>query len=143
MKGKGMALQLAILDSSTQSLMITSCGMPYSLIYSRELNTLNVVEMRQPPLGFLKQVRANVQLIPFTADHILILVSDGILERFNRQREEYGLERLMVHVQTDLQSVKLSMATLLENIFTRNDQFAGGLVNDDDMTGLCISLSPH
>lgn len=143
MRGKGMALQLAILDSSARSLMVTSCGMPYPLIYSRESNTFNVIEMRQPPLGFLKQTRANIQLIPFTRDNILLLVSDGILERFNRQKEEYGLERLMAHVQTDLQSVEFGMETLLENIFIKNDQFAGGLINHDDMTGLCVSYAIH
>lgn len=140
-RGKGMALQLAILNSSTQSLMVTSCGMPYPLIYSQELKTINTLEIRQPPLGFLKKLQANVQLIPFTKDNIAILVSDGILERFNRQKEEYGLDRLLAQLQIDLQSIDVTMERLLENIFIKNDQFAEGLANHDDMTGLCISFS--
>jgi serine phosphatase RsbU (regulator of sigma subunit) len=93
-------------------------------------------------LGFLKKMHANVQVIPFTTDTMAILVSDGILERFNREKEEYGLTRLLAHLQTDLQSVDVTMASLLESIFIKNDQFAEGLANHDDMTGLCIGLSP-
>jgi serine phosphatase RsbU (regulator of sigma subunit) len=140
-KGKGMSLQLAILDSYNRSLLITSCGMPYPMIYNRESNTFRVLEIRQPPLGFLKQPLVNFQSILFTTSDVVILVSDGILERFNRQKEEYGLERLMKHLQTDLQSSDVTMASLLNNVFTQNDQFAGGLVNHDDMTGLYISFS--
>ena len=99
------------------------------------------MELRQPPLGFLKQTLAKVHSIPFTSAHTLILVSDGILERFNAQKEEYGLDRLLLHLQNTLQSGNLSLTGLLENTFAQNDLFANGIANHDDMTGLCLRVT--
>ncbi len=140
-RGKGMSLQLAILDTAAQTVSITSCGMPYPLIYHSELKTFQVMELRQPPLGFLKQTLAKVHSIPFTSAHTLILVSDGILERFNAQKEEYGLDRLLLHLQNSLQSDNLSLTDLLENTFAQNDLFASGIANNDDMTCLCLRVT--
>jgi serine phosphatase RsbU (regulator of sigma subunit) len=140
-RGKGMSLQLAILDTAAQTVSITSCGMPYPLVYHSELKTFHVMELRQPPLGFLKQTLAKVHSIPFTSAHTLILVSDGILERFNAQKEEYGLDRLLLHFQNTLQSGNMSLAGLLKNTFEQNDLFANGIANHDDMTALCLRVS--
>ncbi len=138
-KGVGMAVQLAVIDARSQTLAITSCGMPYPLILDRTLGSFTPLEIRQPPLGFLREIRAKVSEHVFTKNHVLLLVSDGILERFNQQREEYGMDRLSKHLLGNQQKFGAYEA-LLDDLFSANNTYAEGLANHDDMTALCAGL---
>lgn len=137
-KGIGMALQLCVVDASTQTLSMTSCGMPYPMVSNPSKGSLEATIIRQPPLGFMKSIRMELHQLTFSKGDMLILTSDGILERFNRAREEYGLDRLtgllrQAKTPRDLQEV-------LDLIFSDAETFAAGVAHHDDMTALCARL---
>lgn len=138
-KGIGMALQLIIIDSRLQSLTVSSCGMPYPMVYDTQAKDTTATVIQQPPLGFLRNFRYKPTQLPFSERHILLLVSDGILERFNPAREEYGQDRLIRVINTTLSGSE-SLTPLIEVIFEDADRFAKSVPNHDDMTLLGARL---
>lgn len=138
-KGIGLALQLFLIDSRQQKLFFTSCGMPYPMLFDFGTHQLQNLEMRQPPLGFFRQLKVEQKEIEFQKAHLLILASDGIFERFNRAREEYGWERFKRTTETQLQK-STNVEKLLEAFFKDADVFSEATPHHDDMTALCARL---
>jgi serine phosphatase RsbU (regulator of sigma subunit) len=140
-KGIGLALQLFLLDSASKTLTFTSNGMPYPMVFDSVSQNLQTLEMHQPPLGFFKSIKADQQTIPWSHDQVLLLSSDGILERFNDHKEEYGFERLHDLLIQQLAQTR-NLETLLDEVFRSTDQFANGIHHHDDMTVLGARVFP-
>ncbi|MDH4058362.1 MAG: serine/threonine-protein phosphatase, partial [Cyclobacteriaceae bacterium] len=138
-KGIGLAMQLFIIDSKRNALTYTSCGMPFPMIYHVAEKKLSVLEMKQPPLGFFKLMKITQQEIPFDTAHMLIVSSDGIFERFNLKKDEYGFERFSHMAESQLKS-SLDLDLFLNRIFEDADDFSENTPNHDDMTALCAKL---
>lgn len=137
-KGIGMALQLCVMDKRMNTVSLTSCGMPYPIVLDNETKKLEVLEIRQPPLGFFKNTKITLTEIDFDSNKKMFLVSDGILERFNAAKEEYGMERLSQVIQAAPE--QMGFAALIDAIFMATDTFAQGVANHDDMTMLVAAL---
>lgn len=135
-KGIGMALQLCLIDAEANTLSMTSCGMPYPMLYEQSTGLLSTITIRQPPLGFMRVTKMELTQVEFNTQHLLLLTSDGILERFNPAREEYGLDRLQSLIRRKPPLAQQAQA-LLDDIFFDTDHFAEGTPNHDDMTALC------
>ncbi len=138
-KGIGMALQLCIMDARSNTLSVASCGMPYPMIYDSTSNTTSTTVIQQPPLGFLRHFPYRLTQLPFTGNHTLLLVSDGILERFNPAREEYGQDRLITLLNSSLSGTE-PLVRVIDVIFQDTDRFALSIPNHDDMTLLGARL---
>lgn len=138
-KGIGLALQLFLIDSKQKTLTFTSCGMPFPMIYNVREHKLSTLEMRQPPLGFFKQMKIGQKEVPFIIGQMLIVSSDGIFERFNLKKEEYGFERFSNATETQLKA-SMDFDLFLNRIFQDADDFSEDTPNHDDMTALCARL---
>jgi len=135
-KGIGMALQLFLIDARRNTISMTSCGMPYPMVYDDSSKSLETILIRQPPLGFMRTAKIELTEVPFDSRHLLLLASDGILERFSPTKEEYGVERLQELTRKNPPS-KQNPEALLDNILTDTESHAQGIPHHDDMTILC------
>jgi serine phosphatase RsbU (regulator of sigma subunit) len=77
--------------------------------------------------------------LTFSKGDLLVLTSDGILERFNRTKEEYGLDRLTILLK-GATTKRAELQEVLESIFSDAETFAAGVAHHDDMTALCARL---
>jgi len=138
-KGIGMALQLCVIDASTNTLSMTSCGMPYPMIVETATGLLIAPVIRQPPLGFMRGTKMELTQIPFSAANLLVLASDGILERFNKAKEEYGQDRLNGLLKSRVPA-HTNLLSLLDIIFQDAEIHAESIPHHDDMTALCARM---
>ena len=91
------------------------------------------------PLGILESADyqgTRVQLLP--GDKI-VFYTDGIVEAMNKKEEIYGFERLLDVVQA---SRDMDADSLLTEIITRVDTFAGGVEQHDDITVIVLGVTP-
>ena len=77
-----------------------------------------------------------VQLSP--GDKI-VFYTDGIVEAMNKKEEMYGFERLLDVVQA---SHAMDADSLLTEIISKVDTFAGGVEQHDDITVIVLSVTP-
>lgn len=86
----------------------------------------------------MRGTRMELRELLFGKGDLLVLASDGILERFNRTREEYGLERLTQLLKHTSRLDELQ--PVIDSIFSDAEDFASGVAHHDDMTVLCARL---
>ena len=92
------------------------------------------------PVGVMeiddRQVSANLKL---EAGDILALISDGVYEYANEQREEFGEDRVAGVIKA---SHRLSMAELCENLVRAVKEFGGDAPQADDITLVLVRRLP-
>jgi len=136
-KGMGMALAFALLDPKGGRAELISCGMPFPHIYDRQRGILQRLALKAPPLGYLNELDPAVMTTEIHPGDLLVFLSDGFSERFNRDNQIWGMDALtgtLEHICSTSQSAE----TVAGELIRACDHFAGGRANDDDMTAVVV-----
>jgi phosphoserine phosphatase RsbU/P len=110
-------------------LFYVNAGHPSPFMISNK----EIVELRSTGivLGFLKDIELQRAYVHFNSGSVLVIYSDGIVERNNSAEEEYGLERLKKLVKENLQKSAKEIADL---IFKTVYEFGSSANWEDDVT---------
>ncbi len=92
------------------------------------------------PLGLFDHAGYEEVSIPAGPGDMLVLVSDGILDRVDNDGREYGSERL---IQTILEHKGEAASALIEGILESVRQFSAGVPPQDDQTLVVLKIQPH
>ncbi len=119
-------------------------------------NTLEYCSPGQGPLIFLKPSEGEVEVRPattcpmgiisgmdfqldipliFDPGDILLIVTDGFFEWFNRSGEQFGIERLKT---VAMAAADLPAQQIIEKILFEVEKFAEGTTQEDDLTAIVI-----
>ncbi len=124
-----------VLDVQSMTLVFANAGHPFPLLYrdgqTLELEALGLPLRATPGLTYES---ATVQLLP--GDHLLLL-TDGVIEAMNAQRELFGYERL---TQVFTASVDGATATALELVQDEITRFSAPAPQADDITMVLVSI---
>jgi sigma-B regulation protein RsbU (phosphoserine phosphatase) len=128
---------VAIYDQESHTLWYVNAGhIPPLLVLKdgvKQLDQGTVMLGSFQPLPFLRQgVIHNVK------DFLLFAYTDGLTETFNREEEEFGIERLEALLAPELDT---ELPTLHQRVFDALTEFNGGQVYDDDITFLSVRLN--
>lgn len=138
-KGIGMALTIAIFDSKTMTIEICSNAMPYPCIYRHQTKDVEVIELKGPPLGFLKEIKTTNKVIKLNAGDKLLFVSDGFSERMNKENKIWGYYSLVNQVKS-ICCQHSDAKNIIEELNLACDNFSQGIANSDDMTVLILDI---
>jgi sigma-B regulation protein RsbU (phosphoserine phosphatase) len=86
-------------------------------------------------LGFLEEIQLGRDYVRMPTDSVLVIYSDGIVERVNEKGDMFGVERLRAFI---LQHQKLEAQALLELLFETVIEFGNGAAWEDDATLVVI-----
>jgi sigma-B regulation protein RsbU (phosphoserine phosphatase) len=89
-------------------------------------------------LGFLPDIPLYRSYVHMKPGAILVLYTDGIIERANARDEQYGIERLKAYVK---ESRDLNAEELIEGIFDDANNFGNRSSWEDDATLLVVKRS--
>jgi len=89
-----------------------------------------------PILGALPHAQFEGARLEFSSTDMLVGYSDGLIECRNRTDEEYGLERLLSHVE---RSANLCAGKALFSIVGGVQDFAAGMPRSDDLTVMIVA----
>lgn len=87
------------------------------------------------PLGLFPQASWDLQRLELPQGAMLLLYTDGIVDRENSSGEYYEEKRLLEML---IKTAELSPSQVLQRIFDDNDQFGKGIPMTDDSTILVI-----
>jgi len=93
-----IAMQFAIYDAALRELTIANAGgtLPL-LVRNREVTEINVSGM---PLGLLPEAEYEEVRLNLLPGDVVVFASDGIHESMNREKEEFGIDRLKALLST-------------------------------------------
>jgi serine phosphatase RsbU (regulator of sigma subunit) len=128
-----MALTLVKLDG--ERLQCGVAGMPPILIYRAATQTIEEIPLRGAPLGGLSSYDYRQTELKLGVNDTLLLLSDGLPERFNAAGAMFGYEMikelLLAHASEPPQII-------VERLLQAGDEWAAGKPADDDMTFVAL-----
>lgn len=133
----GMGLCLAFIDTKDRTLELASSGMPFPYVYHTRSRMIERPEMKGPPLGYLTAIEPGSVFLQLAQDDVVMLATDGLMERFDSSREQWGEEAMQEEIETICNEAK-EAEVITRRLFTACDAFAGGMENHDDMTVVTI-----
>jgi hypothetical protein len=136
------ALQLitafyGVLDLRSLSLRFASAGHPYPLL--RRGDDLIEIELSSLPLGGSPATNYVEQSLTLVPGDQLFIISDGLIEERNRQRELFGYDRLLPAI---LASNPVDPAQAIEDLWQTVASFRGDINQGDDMTLVVVQAVP-
>jgi serine phosphatase RsbU (regulator of sigma subunit)/ligand-binding sensor domain-containing protein len=135
----GMALGVAIMDSSKRQARLAFSGMPFPYVFRAATQELTSIPLKAPPLGFLRKIHVASDIVSLEPDDFMIFLSDGFNERFDRQNRmwgDHGMEDAILKICRTHNRAK----EIAEALFVACDDFADGRYHDDDMTVLVVRI---
>lgn len=141
-KGIGIGLTIAIFDSNKMTVEICSNGMPYPCLYKNQSKQIEVIELKGPPLGFLKEINPKSKTLKLELGDKLLFISDGFSERMNKENKIWGYQKTVTQFQ-HICSENPQTQNIVENLNVACDDFASGIPNHDDMTLLILNIKEN
>ncbi len=137
MKLRGLFMAMTMVKVKGHQMSVSIAGMPSVLIYRALSSEVEEVVMRALPLGGMTKYQYQQREFTLSTNDIVVLMSDGLPERFNPQgamlEEEAAKQYLAQHAQASAQQ-------LIEGLAKLGDDWGGARPQDDDVTFVVLKL---
>jgi len=109
--------------------------MPPILIYRAATQTIEEIPLHGVPLGGLSNYDYRQAELTLAVNDTVLLLSDGLPERFNAAGEMFGYERMQ---ELLLAHASAAPQIILDRLLQASDEWAAGKLADDDMTFVAL-----
>jgi serine phosphatase RsbU (regulator of sigma subunit) len=134
--GMNTALLYALFDLTRRQLRVCNAGLIVPILYHDK--TVCYLESHGLPLGVVTEGAYEELLVNLEPGDLLLLMSDGIVEAMNAQRELYGFSRLEAVLENC--DAAMNAQAVLNCIFDSTFDFMEGTSPHDDMTLVVIQV---
>jgi len=132
-----MMMAFAMLNYKENKIRFINAAMPTIFVYkSADKKVIEYVNQSMP-LGALSEFDFNVNEFEVDSGDVILLLSDGLPELFNHNKEMFGYERVIDLL--DKHSEK-SPDEIIETLKLNATEWAGELESDDDITFVVIKV---
>lgn len=135
---RGLFMALTILRINGNLLTITSAGMPAALLYRAAEQRVEELLFKSMPLGSMTNYVYKQQEATIAAGDVLVLLSDGLPERFNANGEMLGDEAA---VRVLCESALLLPPEIIQRLVQLGDDWGGMRPQDDDATFVVVKMN--
>ncbi len=118
---------------------ITSAGMPPILWYRKNKKSVKRLVQKGLPLGTKIDYNYRCEEIHPSPGDLLLLMSDGLMELFDENRQLLGIEKIEQILDS---SSDLNPSDIINQFKLLTAQWAGNSGNDDDITLMVIKVKP-
>lgn len=134
-----MYMGMMVMQCRESSFTLTTAGMPPALHYRKQNDSVQQIILKGLPLG--TKVKYPYKSHSFTVcdGDCILLMSDGLMELFNDNREMLGMEKIE---QILLDSAGYSSKDIVNSFRETIEKWAGAGKNDDDITLLVLKVNP-
>lgn len=132
-----MAMQ--IVRITNHQLVVTSAGMPPTLVYRAAVDRVESLAASAPPLGLPVPADYAIQERTLGPGDVVMMMSDGFPERFNENEDMIGYESAALVLRAAAAD-RAPAATILLRFVEAGDTWANGRLQDDDVTFVVIRV---
>jgi sigma-B regulation protein RsbU (phosphoserine phosphatase) len=131
---KFATLFFGILDCETHTLSYVNAGHNYPILFSHS-GDQRLLKTGGIPLGMLDDFDYEEEIVQFNQGDILLMYSDGISEAFNKDKEQFGDDRVISIVQNLRDE---SAQTILDSVLEAVRTHSAGTPQLDDLTVVVV-----
>jgi sigma-B regulation protein RsbU (phosphoserine phosphatase) len=118
-------------------LRVSSAGMPSVLIYRAQTQTVEEIAMRALPLGGVTKYQYQQQEVTLAGNDVVVLMSDGLSERFNAAGEMLEHTRIQQALPALAQQPAEEIISALVRL---GEEWSKGHPQDDDITFVVLRM---
>jgi serine phosphatase RsbU (regulator of sigma subunit) len=137
MKLRGLFMAMTMVKVKGHQLSVSIAGMPSVLIYRALTDAVEEIAMRALPLGGMTKYAYQQRQLTLGCGDVVVMLSDGLLERFNPQQEMFEEARAKAALQA---YAKSEPATIIEQLVKAGEDWAAGQAQDDDVTLVVLKM---
>ncbi len=137
MKLRGLFMAMTMVKVNGHQMSVSIAGMPSVLIYRAQTSEVQEVVMRALPLGGMTKYQYQQQELTLAVDDVVVLMSDGLPERFNPRDEMLDYERIFKALPA---LVNQSSEQIIAELVRLGDEWSEGRPQDDDITFVTLKL---
>jgi len=128
---KTMFMALSLVKCNGSQVRITAAGMPPGLIYRHSTKQVERITIKGMPLGTRVDYPYEERCFAMEKGDTLLLLSDGILELFDSNRNMYGMKRLEKAFK---EYAELPSTDIIESLKKQAADWLGEKTPEDDIT---------
>ncbi len=130
-------MAMIVTKIENRQVVISSAGMPPSLIYRQENNSVEEIRLQALPLGGSAEFKYKKRNTSLNSGDTLLLMSDGFPELFNEKKEILDYD----NAKNIFKSVaKLSSQQIIEHLCKEVDNWRGNANLEDDITFVVVKV---
>lgn len=134
---RSLFMAMTMVKLNGNSLTISSAGMPPVLIYRAASREVEVIQLTGLPLGSVTNYAYRQQRFALDPGDIVVLMSDGFPERFNKAGEMLGYAKAQEILAAGAHFAPQSIIAHYVNV---GKQWADGCAQDDDVTFVVVKV---
>jgi serine phosphatase RsbU (regulator of sigma subunit) len=135
---RSLFMGLTMIKLNGRQMKIASAGMPPALIYRAQTGSVEEVMIKAMPLGSISNYPYRELELTLGCGDVVVLMSDGLPERFNREGEMFDYSRTM---QTLVEAAAHSPREIIEHLAGAGENWADGRPQDDDVTFVVLKVT--
>ncbi len=132
-----LSMCLSILKIQENKMQISAAGMPPALLYRNNTKTVEEIVLKGMPLGAYQDFPYQLKETIIQPGDTLLLLSDGLPELFNRNKEMFGYDRV---IETYKKAAGKSPEEIIEVLKNAGSDWANNEAPDDDVTFVVIKV---
>jgi sigma-B regulation protein RsbU (phosphoserine phosphatase) len=134
---RSLFMAMTLVRLTGNHLQCSVAGMPPILIYRAAAQTVEEIPLRGAPLGGLTDYAYRQAETFLSVGDIVLLLSDGLPERFNAAGEMFGYDRSK---ESLLANAHAAPQAVIDRLLQTGEDWAAGKAADDDMTFVALKM---
>jgi serine phosphatase RsbU (regulator of sigma subunit) len=132
-----MSMCLSLLKIKGNQLTMSAAGMPHALLYRNEIKKVEEIILKGMPLGAVYDFPYQTKTAELKSGDTLLLLSDGLPELFNDNKEMFGYDR----VTKEYEKVASNKANeIIEHLKNIGADWVNGNDPEDDVTFVVLKM---
>jgi serine phosphatase RsbU (regulator of sigma subunit)/ligand-binding sensor domain-containing protein len=132
-----LSMCLSILKIREDKMQISAAGMPPALLYRSKTKSVEEIVLKGMPLGAVQDFPYELRQTEVNAGDTILLMSDGLPELFNKEKEMFGYERVMDIYKN---SASKNPEEIIEELKNAGNRWTNDEAPDDDITFVVIKV---
>jgi serine phosphatase RsbU (regulator of sigma subunit) len=134
---RSLFMGLTMIKLNGRRMKISAAGMPPALIYRAETGLVEEVMIKAMPLGSVTGYPYRERELTLGCGDVVVLMSDGLPERFNHAGEMFDYSRTMDAL---VETAGRSPREIIECLAGAGENWANGRPQDDDVTFVVLKV---
>ncbi|MFW5693947.1 MAG: PP2C family protein-serine/threonine phosphatase [Alkalispirochaeta sp.] len=132
---------VVVFDTASQRMSYANAAHHPMLLLTEERGQVEAIDAQGLPIGIEETEQYRSRSVEFPPGATVVLFTDGVVEAFNPEGEEFGDHRLYSAIRDTRRDLQDGWSTehLLDGVMSRVDAFVGGAPQHDDISMLVCS----
>jgi serine phosphatase RsbU (regulator of sigma subunit) len=132
-----MFMAMTVAKLSKDKIILSSAGMPFTLIYRAESNIVQELEVSGMPMGSMKDYPYKTEEVNINSGDVILFMSDGFPELFNTTNDMLGYNKA---VELFCEAAGKRPGEVIEQLLYRAKNWAGNCPLQDDITFIVVNI---